>query len=70
VGGRGRAKPGQNPSFNNPACLADDYSLPKGSPGIGFAIFDSTQAGRSNPVINPPAMLATFLTMTFNPAGY
>ena len=61
----------QNPGFNNPAYPADDYSLPKGSPGVGFVVFDPTQAGRSNPVINPPAVPATFLTMTYNPAtGY
>ena len=58
----------QNPGFNNPAYPADDYSLPKGVPGVGFVIFDPTQAGRSNPVINPPAVPATFLTMTYNPA--
>jgi hypothetical protein len=58
----------QNPGFNNPAYPADDYSLPKGSPGVGFVIFDPTQAGRSNPVINPPAVSATFLTMTLQAA--
>jgi hypothetical protein len=29
----------QNPGFNNPAYPADDYSLPKGSPGVGFKMF-------------------------------
>jgi hypothetical protein len=58
----------QNPGFNNPAYPADDYTLPKGSPGVGFVVFDYTQAGRTNPVIKPPAILATFPTMTFNPA--
>jgi uncharacterized protein (TIGR03437 family) len=58
----------QNPGFNNPVYPADDYTLPKGSPGVGFVAFDYTQAGRSNPVLNPPAIPATFLTMTFNPA--
>jgi hypothetical protein len=58
----------QNPGFNNPAYPADDYSLPKGSPGVGFVVFDPNQAGRSNPVINPPAVPATFPTKTFNPA--
>jgi hypothetical protein len=58
----------QNPGFNNPAFPADDYSLPKGSPGAGFVVFDPTQAGRSNPVIDPPTVPATFPTMTFNPA--
>ncbi len=27
-----------NPGFNNPAYPADDYSLPKGSPGAGFGV--------------------------------
>ena len=54
----------QNPGFNNPAYPADDYSLPNGSPGVGFVVFDPSQAGRSNPVINPPAVPATFPTKT------
>ena len=58
----------QNPGFNNPAYPADDYSLPKGSPGVGFVVFDPTQAGRSNPILQPPAIAATFPTKTFNPA--
>jgi hypothetical protein len=58
----------KNPGFNNPAYPADDYSLPNGSPGAGFIVFDPTQAGRSNPVIMPPAIAATFPTKTFNPA--
>lgn len=57
----------QNPGFNNPAYPADDYSLPKGSPGAGFVVFDPTQAGRTNPVIKPPAIPATFPTKTYNP---
>jgi hypothetical protein len=39
----------QNPGFRNPAYPADDYSLPKGSPGAGFVVFDPNQAGRLNP---------------------
>ncbi len=58
----------QNPGFANPAYPADDYSLPKGSPGYGFVVFDASQAGRSNPVIRPPAVAATFPTKRFNPA--
>jgi hypothetical protein len=58
----------QNPEFNNPAYPADDYSLPKGSPGVGFVVFDASQAGRSNPVIHPPAIVPTFPTKLFNPA--
>jgi uncharacterized protein (TIGR03437 family) len=58
----------QNPGFNNPAYPADDYSLPKGSPGVGFVVFDPNQAGRSKPVINPAAVPATFPTKLFNSA--
>ena len=58
----------RNPGFNNPAYPADDYTLPKGSPGAGFVVFDPSQAGRSNPVINPPPVPATFPTKLFNPA--
>lgn len=58
----------QNPGFNNPTYPADDYSLPKGSPGVGFVVFDPTQAGRSNPVIQVPAVAPTFPTMKYNPA--
>ncbi len=58
----------KNPGFNNPAYPADDYSLPNGSPGIGFVVFNPNLAGRSNPVIMPPAVAATFVTKTYNPA--
>lgn len=58
----------QNPGFNNPAYPGDDYSLPKGSPGAGFVVFDPSQAGRSNPIIKPPAVPATFPTKAFNAA--
>ena len=57
----------QNPGFNNPSYPSDDYTLPKGSPGVGFVVFDPSQAGRSNPIIKPPAVPATFPTKTFNP---
>jgi len=57
----------QDPHFRNPVYPADDYSLPGGSPGVGFVLFDPSQAGRSNPVIMPPAIPATFPTKTFNP---
>jgi hypothetical protein len=58
----------KNPGFNNPAYPSDDYSLPNGSPGVGFVVFNPNLAGRSNPVIMPPAIPATFLTKTYNPA--
>jgi hypothetical protein len=57
----------ENPGFKNPAYPADDYTLPKGSPGAGFIPFDYTQAGRSNPVIMPPSVAPSFPTKTFNP---
>ena len=59
----------QDAGFKNPAYPADNYSLPKGSPGAGFVPFDPNQAGRSNPLINPPSVPATFPTKTFNPAA-
>jgi hypothetical protein len=62
----------ENPGFNNPAYPNDDYSLPNGSPGAGFVVFDPTQAGRSNPVIKPSDPIdipATFPTATYNPAS-
>jgi len=58
----------KNPGFNNPTYPADDYTLPGGSPGVGFVVFDYTQAGRTNPVLKPPAVAATFVTKTYNPA--
>ncbi len=58
----------QNPGFANPAYPTDDYSLPKGSPGVGFVVFDPNQAGRSNPVIKPPAVAPSFPTKLYNPA--
>jgi hypothetical protein len=58
----------QNPGFANPVYPADDFSLPKGSPGAGFVVFDPNQAGRTTPVIKPPAVAATFPTKTYNPA--
>jgi hypothetical protein len=58
----------QNPGFADPAYPADNYALPKGSPGVGFVVFDASQAGRSKPVIKPPAVPATFPTKAFDPA--
>jgi len=40
----------QDPGFANPSYPADDYSLPKGSPGIGFVVFDPSQAGPGGPI--------------------
>lgn len=36
----------QDPGFTNPTYPADDFSLRKGSPGVGFVVFDPNQAGR------------------------
>jgi hypothetical protein len=58
----------RNPHFKNPAYPADDYSLPQGAPIPGFIIFDPNEAGRLNPAIQPPAVPATFPTLSFNPA--
>jgi uncharacterized protein (TIGR03437 family) len=58
----------QDPGFANPGYPADDYSLPKGSPGVGFVVFDPSLAGRSKAVIHPPTVAATFVTKLFNPA--
>ena len=58
----------KNPGFANPAYPNDDYSLQKGSPGVGFVVFDPSQDGRTNPVIKPPTIPDTFPTKPFNPA--
>lgn len=58
----------KDPGFNNPAYPADDYSLPHGSPGIGFVVFDTTAAGRTSAVFNPPTVPDTFTTQLRNPA--
>lgn len=58
----------QNPGFASPAYPADDYTLIKGPPLTGFVVFDPNQAGRTNPVLRPPAVAPTFPTQTFNPA--
>ncbi|MGA2116445.1 MAG: hypothetical protein ABSH56_17010 [Bryobacteraceae bacterium] len=60
----------QNPGFNNPVYPADDYTLPKGSPGVGFVVFDPSQAGRTNAAIKPPAVAPGFQTSTFTAADY
>ena len=57
----------QNPGFASPAYPTDDFSLPHGSPGAGFVVFDPSRAGRTNPQLHPPAVPATFPTKTFDP---
>jgi Right handed beta helix region len=65
----------KNPGFKDPTYPADDYSLPGGSPGAGFVVFDPNQAGRTNPRSNPssnpmirvPSVDETFPTQPYNP---
>jgi hypothetical protein len=57
----------QNPGFVSPSYPDDDYTL-KGSPGVGFVVFDPDLAGRTNPVISGRTVGATFPTAPFNPA--
>jgi hypothetical protein len=61
----------QNPGFTNPAYPYDNYTLPNGSPGVGFVVFNPDGAGRSNPIINPTDTInipATVPTAFYNPA--
>ncbi len=57
----------QDPGFKNPVYPGDDYTLPAGSPGVGFVVFDPSLDGRSNPVINPPSIPATFVIESYDP---
>jgi uncharacterized protein YjdB len=62
----------QNPGFADPVYPYDNYSLPNGSPGVGFIVFDPSEAGRNNPAINPTDLIdipATFPTAFFNPSS-
>ena len=63
--GQGTAQ--KNPGFANPVYPADDYTL-SSSPVAGFVVFDPSQAGRQNPVIQAPTVSATFVTAPLNPA--
>jgi hypothetical protein len=58
----------QDPGFTNPAYPADDFTLRRGSPLPGFVVFHPNQAGRTNPVLKPPPVAATFPTKLFEPA--
>lgn len=61
----------RDPRFANPNYPADDYSLRTGEfHVVGFVPFDPNAAGRypSSIQIEPPAIPATFATMSFNPA--
>ena len=60
-----------NPGFNNPVYPYDDYSMPNGSPGVGFVVFNPNEAGRNNPIIkatDPIDIPATVVTTYYNPA--
>ena len=59
----------KDPGFKNPAYPADDFSLPLGSPGVGFVVFDAHQAGRVNLTIKPPNVQSTFPTQSFDPGN-
>jgi uncharacterized protein YjdB len=62
----------QNPGFEDPVYPYDNYSLPNGSPGVGFTVFDPSVAGRNHPLINPTDSIntpATFPTAFFNPSS-
>jgi hypothetical protein len=62
----------KNPGFNNPAYPNDDYTLPNGSPGVGFVVFDYSEDGRTSPVIKPTDPLdipATFPTSFYSPTS-
>jgi uncharacterized protein (TIGR03437 family) len=56
-----------NPAFTAPLYPKDDFTMVKGSPGVGFVVFDPSQAGRTSPLLQPPAVLPTFPTKTYNP---
>jgi hypothetical protein len=58
----------KDPGFNSPAYPADDYTLPKGSPGAGFVVFDTTLPGRTSVTIETPSIDDTFPTQVLNPA--
>ena len=60
-----------NPGFTDPVYPYDNYSLPNGSPGVGFVVFDPSDAGRQDPIINPTDTVnitATMPTTFYNPA--
>ena len=58
-----------NPGFANPVYPSDDYSMAS-SPMPGFVMFDLSQPGRQNPVIQSPTISPTFQTAPLSPADY
>lgn len=60
----------QDPQFKNAGGdKPDDYSLPNGSPGVGFVVFPLT-AGRTGHAPEPPSVEPTFPTKTFLPSDF
>lgn len=59
----------KNPQFANPVYPFDNYRL-LSWPGVGFIPFDPDEAGRYGflPNIAAPPVLATFVTMNYDPA--
>jgi hypothetical protein len=58
-----------NPGFANPVYPSDDYSMAT-SPMPGFVMFDLSQPGRQNPVIQAPTISPTFQTAPLSPTDY
>jgi centrosomal CEP192-like protein len=59
----------KSPGFTTSALYpTDDYSLPSGSPGVGFTLFDTTAAGRTSAAFVPPPIPATFATQVYSAA--
>jgi len=62
----------QDPMFVNPNYPADNYNLQSGSPvgKIGFVPFDVNAPGRTNALILPPSVPATFVTSPLPPSSF
>src|SRR5579871_6062263 len=58
----------QNP-FGSLNAANDDYSL-AASPGVGFVIFDPSQAGRTSMVITPRGIAPTFPAQSYAASQY
>jgi len=57
------------PGIPNPT-KNDDYSSPIVPASIGFVMFDLEAPGRSDPVIQPPAIAPTFPTQSFKQSDF
>jgi hypothetical protein len=62
----------QDPMFVNPYYPADNFNLQQNSPvgKIGFVPFDESAPGRTNVVLKPPSVSATFVTSPLPPTSY